>query len=100
MHTNQTRPQLVKPFTLFFLLFLLYILLSCKKSQVEEPSPEKPSSENVSSSGGSSSGGCDVTVCEDCSFQETIANDTAQYATVLGAIYSNPYSIANMTLAY
>src|SRR6188474_3239639 len=66
------------------------------KAEITEPPPE-----NVASSiNTTASSGCDVTVCEDCSFQETIENDTAQYATVLGGTYLNPYSIANITQAY
>ena len=43
---------------------------------------------------------CDNLVCEDCSFQETIENDTTDYTTILGGTYSNPYSIPTMTQAY
>jgi hypothetical protein len=95
MPTIQNKLQLVKLLTSVFLLFSFSILFSCKKVEVKEPS-----SENVSSAVNTTTSECDVTICEDCSFQETIENDTTEYATVLGGSYSNPYSISNMTLAY
>src|SRR5258705_1748230 len=95
MPTIENKLQLVKLLTSIFLLFSFSILFSCKKLEVKEPS-----SENVSAAANTTTSECDVTVCEDCSFQETIENDTTQYATVLGGNYSNPYSIANMTQAY
>ena len=72
------------------------ILFSCKKSEITE----LPLEEIASTVNTTASSGCDVTVCEDCSFQETIENDTTEYTTILGGTYLNPYSIANMTQAY
>lgn len=71
--------------TAYVILFSFSILSSCKKVEFKEPS-----SENVSSAANTTASGCDVTICEDCSFQETIENDTTQYATILGGTYSNP----------
>ncbi len=92
-----------------FLLFSFSILFSCKKLDVSEPSAGDGSAgANMTESAGSmnrsavnlTSSDCAITVCEDCAFQETIANDTTEYATVLGGTFTNPYSISNMTLAY
>jgi len=95
MPTIQNKLHLVKLLTTILLLFSFTILFSCKKLEVNEPP-----SENVTSAANTTTSECDVTVCEDCLFQETIENDTTQYATVLGGAYSNPYSVANMTRAY
>jgi hypothetical protein len=96
MPTKQTKLQLVKLPAVILFLFSFFIFFSCKKLDVKEPS-----SENASViSPNSSPGDCGPTVCEDCAFQEMIAEDTTEYATVLGGTYLNPYSIANMTLAY
>src|SRR5690348_6748939 len=86
---------------MFFLSFFI-IFFGCKKSDFKEPSSEDISSdvEVTESVTNMTSSDCDVTVCEDCSLQETIGNDTTNYATVLGGTYTNPYSISNMTLAY
>ena len=43
---------------------------------------------------------CDSTLCEDCSYQDSINLDTVDYVTILGGSYVNPYSIAAMTQAY
>lgn len=97
MPTIQNKRRLAKLFTAIILLISFSVLFSCKKLDLDQ----KPSSEIVTSANTTSaSSGCDVTVCEDCSFQETIDNDTTEYATVLGGTYNNPYSIANMTQAY
>lgn len=94
--TIQNKHQLAKLLTTIFLLFLFIILFSCKKSELKEDL-----SENVSSAANFTlTSECDVTICEDCSFQEMIENDTTEYATVLGGTYPNPYSIANITQAY
>ena len=95
MPTIQTKRQLAKLLTTIFLFFSLSILFSCKKSVLEEP-PEVVSSV----ANATTTNGCETTICEDCSFQEMIEEDTTEHATVLGGVYSNPYSIANMTLAY
>ena len=96
MPTNQTKLQLVKPLAISLIfIFVFSILLSCKKPDVKEITPE-----NVSSAVNSTTSNCDVTVCEDCSFQETIENDTTDYPTILGGTYANPYSIQTMTQAY
>ena len=95
MPAIQNKLQLAKLLTSILLLFSFTILFSCKKSELKEPP-----SEDISSSANTTTSECDVTVCEDCSFQEAIENDTTNYVTVLGGTYSNPYSIPNMTLAY
>jgi hypothetical protein len=88
MSTNQSKLQLVKLLTPILLLFSFSILFSCKKLDVKDPAFENVSS--VSSTVNTTASGCDVTVCEDCSFQETIANDTTEYATVLGGNLFKP----------
>ena len=74
----------------------LFIYFSCKKPDVEKEMGEELQNTTVSAMGDP----CDNLVCEDCTFQETIENDTTEYATVLGGTYSNPYSISTMTQAY
>ena len=72
--------------------------MSCKKIDFKEQLRE----EFATSSPEDNKPNCDLdyTVCEDCSYQETIVNDTSQYAVILGAILTNPYSLTNMTTAY
>ena len=97
MHTKTNKPRLVK------LLFIMCIFVfgfsifffRCKKAELKEILPQ-----NVSAAQPVLTSSCDSLVCEDCAFQETIENDTSEYPTVLGGIYSNPYSIRNMTQAY
>jgi len=71
------------------------IFLKCKKPELSETSPQ-----SISVAQAATVSSCDSLVCEDCAFQETIENDTTEYPTILGATYSNPYSIQTMTRAY
>jgi hypothetical protein len=43
---------------------------------------------------------CENTVCEDCEFQEQASEDTIDQVTILGDLYTNPYSIEVMTQAH
>jgi hypothetical protein len=83
MPANQSKLQLVKLLTI--IVFPLLIVFGCKKSDLKQIA-----SANVSYSQVLLFDACDSTVCEDCSFQEQIEDDTTEYPTVLGSTYSNP----------
>lgn len=83
------------------ILIILFFAISCKKNLYNEFNVETKSESNTSSVFLESSNPCELnTTCEDCYFQDQSNNDTTQSPTVLGAVYNNPYSIANMTTAY
>ena len=96
MRKNQSKPQLFQLLTV--LILPLFIYFSCKKPTVREGTNEEL--QNVTLAETTLASPCDNLVCEDCTFQETIENDTSEYTTILGGTYANPYSIANMTQAY
>jgi hypothetical protein len=98
MLTKTGKLQLVKLLTInYFFILALSILFSCKKPDIKEIV-----SEEATQTVQTTSSSCDlsVTTCEDCAFQETIEDDTTEYATILGGTYANPYSIQTMTQAY
>ena len=83
-----------------YLLFIS-IHLSCKK-EIKEETSLLNSSETLSVERNPDAN-CDLStnICEDCLFQEQTGEDEDDVRpTVLGSIYNNPYSIANMTAAY
>jgi hypothetical protein len=95
MKKGQENLPLAKLLTL--LLFPLFFYFSCKKADVKKETGEEL--RDVTSAV-TLSDPCNTLVCEDCTFQETIENDTSEYTTILGGTYANPYSIPNMTQAY
>lgn len=75
MPANQNKLQHAKLLAPIVLLFSFSILFSCKKIDVKDSASENVSSANTTSNITSE---CDVTICEDCVFQETIENDTTE----------------------
>lgn len=97
MDTKTNKQQLVTRLLIpsVFLFTFSILFFNCKKTALREIAPQ-----NVAVAQTSGSSTCDSLVCEDCAFQETIENDTAEYPTILGGTFSNPYSIQTMTQAY
>ncbi len=102
MLLNQYKRGFVKLLLTALSIFLIStIFFSCRKSF--EGKEDVKFEQRVQSST-DEGGACDldVTVCEDCSFQEQIeeSDSTDQYPTILGNQYVNPYSISVMTQSY
>src|SRR5206468_9164007 len=97
MDTKTNKLQLVKrlliPSVSLFTFSILFFY--CKKAALKEIAPQ-----NVALAQAPVTSICDSLFCEDCAFQEAIENDTAEYPTILGGTFSNPYSIQTMTQAY
>jgi hypothetical protein len=90
-----------------FGLSLLAIFSSCKKLDAEYTHPTERQALSQSAaraaalnSAASTPYDCGNTVCEDCEFQEEASEDTIDQVTILGDLYTNPYSIEVMTQAH
>ncbi|HEY9703356.1 MAG TPA: hypothetical protein V6C58_12970, partial [Allocoleopsis sp.] len=104
-HTSTTAHQhnsllTHKAIQLFLFFIISVFVIGCKKIQYEEA--QSASINSLESASRDPNLNCDLsqTFCEDCLFQQQIDDDTADYPTILGSTYNNPYSKANMTAAY
>jgi hypothetical protein len=81
--------------------FSILLQLSCKKEIKDQGLPTNfPETVTLERNPDAN---CDLStnICEDCVFQEQTGEDEDDARpTILGTVYNNPYSIANMTAAY
>ena len=82
------------------LVFSTIFQISCKKNIEEKFPSQKTEESDTYSRNPDANCNLNTTVCEDCAYQESIDDDTANSPTILGSVYNNPYSIANMTAAF
>ncbi len=104
---HQSHPVLQAPiqmkFVRFFFISLFFfsiIQTGCKKIESDEISVKKADDRSVFSRNPDANCDLSTTICEDCTVQEQADEGEDDLKTILGDVYNNPYSIANMTAAY